>query len=113
MLRLAGSIHIEGYYKEIALGDETFKRYYKRVISIIKFNNELKLKKSCIKNGTEFYTKTEKLSYDKKKQIYYNKKFTYHGVNYNGVKIDSAEYIYYKNKWHEFDNKEQKLYIGL
>lgn len=111
--KLKESIHIEAYYKEITLGDEKFKKYFKRVISIKKLNSELELKKLCLKNGTEFYSKTEKLSYDRESQIYYNKKFTYHGINYNGIKIDSVEYIYYKNKWYEFDNKGQKLYTEL
>lgn len=110
--KLKESIHIEDYYKEITLGDETLKRYFKRVISIRKLNDELELKKLCLKNGTQFYSKTEKLFYDKGKQIYYNKKFAYEGVNYNGVKIDSAEYIYYKSKWYAFDNNTHKLYKG-
>ena len=55
------------------------------------------------------YIKNEKLEFDIKNKIYFNSKFSYEEKLYQGIKIDSSEYIFYNNKWYEFNNKKGKI----
>lgn len=109
--KLIENLNIESYYREGVLGDTTFKKNFIRKTIVIKNKKQLYLKRICVRNDVEFYSRTEKLIYDQEMQIYYNKKFNYNGKKYNGIKIDSSEYIYYKNKWYDFDSKERIVYF--
>jgi hypothetical protein len=109
--KLISNLHIEAYYRESVLGDETFKKYFKResVIKKIDFDNVLFLNRNNIKNDVVLSSKNEKLEFDVKNKIYFNSKFSYEEILYQGIKIDSSEYIFYNNKWYEFNNKKGKI----
>lgn len=111
--KLIKNIYFNSYYKEKVLGDTTFKKNFIRKTDLIKNKNQLYLKRICLKDDVEFYSKNENLYYDQSSHIYYNRSYNYLGNDYKGIKIDSTEYIYYKDKWYEFDNKIGKLYSEL
>lgn len=111
--KLISSLVFEAYYKEGVLGDTTFKKNFIRKTDLIKNNNQLYLKRTCLKNDIEYFSKIEKLQFDLVDNIYFNKKFNFENNIYKGIKIDSTEYIYYLSKWYEYDDKEHKLYQEL
>ncbi len=108
--RLINNLLFESYYKEFELGDATFKKNYIRKTEIIKKENGFFLKRTCLRNDVEFYSKTEKIFFDQDKHLFYNNKFNFEGKEYYGVSIDSSEYIYYKGKWFDFDSRVSKVY---
>ncbi|KAF2515010.1 hypothetical protein EYY60_02835 [Flavobacterium zhairuonense] len=107
---LKEKLHIQAEYYESIVGDLSHKKYFKRIISIKSNNNNLVITKTCIKNDSKYFLKSENLTFDETKNIYFNYKFKFENKIYKGVKIDSSEYIFYKKKWYEFSEKEQKLY---